>query len=213
MPVCRLTLTIVGAKGFVECELHLAALGIEWAFLALAHDRMIELTTSRLRMRQLAKADRDLFFLLHRDVAVMHYVSEELPDDMEIEERFESRLAAWHGNAGHWLCLTVFTLANNRAIGVTGLRLSGDNPLHAEVGYLFLPQYQGKGYGAESLRAVKNYARDIVGLVQLTATVAEDNLGSRGVLEKCGFTCNRRIPGGFRGKDKICDELIYRCEM
>ena len=143
----------------------------------------------------------------------MRYVSEELPDDREIEGRFESRLAPWHKNARHWLCLTVFTLESNRAIGVTGFKLNDDNSLHAEVGYLFLPKYQGKGYGTESLHAVKNYARDVVGVKQLTATVAGDNLGSLRILEKCGFSCNRRLPSGFGSKDKICDELIYICKM
>lgn len=163
-------------------------------------------------MRQLAKTDRDLFFLLHRNVAVMRYVSE-LPEDMEIEERFESRLAAWHKNAGHWLCLTVFILGSNRAIGITGFKLNDDNPQQAEVGYLFLPEYQGKGYGTESLRALKDYAANILGVKQLTAAVAGDNLGSLAVLAKCGFTCSRRIQSGFRSKDEICDELIYICKM
>lgn len=164
-------------------------------------------------MRQLAKADRDLFFLLHRNVEVMRYVSNEPLDDMEIGERFESRLAAWHKNAGHWLCLTVFTLGSNRAVGVTGFKLNDDNPLHAEVGYLFLPEYHGKGYGTESLRALKDYVADILGVKQLTAAVVDGNRSSLGVLEKCGFICKRRILGGFRNKDERCDELIYTCKL
>lgn len=162
-------------------------------------------------MRQLTKADRDLFFRLHRDVAVMRYVSSELPDDTEIEERFESRLAAWQKNTGHWLCLTVFALGNNSAIGITGFKLNEDSNLHAEVGYLLLPEFQGQGYGTESLHALKEYVASIPGVRQLTATVAADNLDSLGVLVKCGFTFNRRISGGFRNNDEMCDELIYVC--
>lgn len=174
---------------------------------------MLELTTNRLRMRQLARSDRDMFFLLHRNVEVMRYVSNEPLDDMEIGERFESRLAAWQKNAGHWLCLTVFTLAGNRAIGVTGFKLHDDNPQHAEVGYLFLPEYHGKGYATESLRALKDYAANTLGVKQLTAAVAEGNRNSLGVLEKCGFIRKRRIPGGFRSNDEICDEFIYTCKL
>ena len=57
----------------------------------------------------------------------------------------------------------------------------------AEVGFLFAPSAQGKGYGFESLRAVCDFALTQGNIRRLTATVTAGNIASRRLLEKTGF--------------------------
>lgn len=82
--------------------------------------------------------------------------------------------------------------ADNQTLGVTGyIHRERDC---AEVGFLFAPEAQGKGYGYESLRAVCDYAFSEGGIRRLTATVTAGNIASRRTLEKAGF----RLEGELR---------------
>ena len=57
----------------------------------------------------------------------------------------------------------------------------------AEVGFLFAPSAQGKGYGFESLRAVCDFALTQVISVWLTATVTAGKYRLKATAGKTGF--------------------------
>lgn len=71
-------------------------------------------------------------------------------------------------------------------IGVIGLNHDG------QLGYMLDPSAWGKGYATEALttylRILFNY---MPGLENIEAAVYEANIGSRRVLEKCGFIATR----------------------
>ena len=56
-----------------------------------------------------------------------------------------------------------------------------------EVGYIFNPTYQNKGYATEATKAVIRYAFNELGAHRVTAGCSPDNIGSWKVLEKCGM--------------------------
>jgi hypothetical protein len=64
----------------------------------------------------------------------------------------------------------------------------------AEVGFLFAPAAQGRGYGYESLRALCDYAFTTGGVRRLTASVTAGNEASKQLLLKAGF----RLEGELR---------------
>lgn len=151
---------------------------------------MIALTTERLSCTLITPADWPFFLMLQQHPQVMRYVADSRSED-EIRETFDSRLRPWSPGASHWLCLVVRD-AQNVAVGVTGyIHREADC---AEVGFLFAPESQGKGYGTESLRAVCDYAFNEGGIRRLTATVTVGNTASRKTLEKVGF----RLEGELR---------------
>lgn len=145
---------------------------------------MITLQTARLLCTPLSQDDWPLFLSLQQNDAVMHYVADPRGDD-EIRAAFDARLPTWSPGADHWLCLVVRERQSGRALGVTGYieRESGCG----EVGFLFSPEAQGRGYASESLRAVCDFAFRTGALRRLTATVTAGNTASRRVLEKTGF--------------------------
>ena len=74
-----------------------------------------------------------------------------------------------------------------------------------ELGYIFNPAYQGKGYCTEACKAARDHAFDVFGAHRLVAGCNPDNPASWRVLEKIGmrregvFLKNaffRRGPGG-----------------
>jgi RimJ/RimL family protein N-acetyltransferase len=66
-----------------------------------------------------------------------------------------------------------------------------------DLGFAFLPQFFGKGYGFEASMAVLDYARDHLNLGSVQAFTVEYNVASRALLTKLGMkeAGTIRIPG------------------
>lgn len=113
---------------------------------------MPELLTPRLRCSPLQLDDWSFFLSLQQDPQVMLYVADPRPQ-AAIREAFDSRLPPWTPGDEHWLCLVVRDRLTHTPLGLTGYQHHQRDI--AEVGFLFAPAAQGRGYGNESLRAVR----------------------------------------------------------
>lgn len=82
---------------------------------------------------------------------------------------------------------------SGEAIGMCGLvrraGLDGD----IDLGFAFLPEHRGRGYAIESARAVRDYAKAILGLKRLVAIVSPRNRPSIRLLERLGFRFERAV--------------------
>jgi RimJ/RimL family protein N-acetyltransferase len=67
-----------------------------------------------------------------------------------------------------------------------------------EIGYWIGKPYRRKGYAAEALMMVIDYARKNFGCETLSAYANQDNAASQAVLKKCGFTFIRGKVGEFK---------------
>ena len=88
----------------------------------------------------------------------------------------------------------------NRAIGSLGVHPSwaselpdfaaptGGPPRVKEIGYVITRAYWGRGLIPEAVRAVIEYAFEVLGLEALTVGHFPENKQSKRVIEKCGFT-------------------------
>ncbi|NIF39023.1 GNAT family N-acetyltransferase [Enterobacter sp. Tr-810] len=152
---------------------------------------MPALSTVRLTCSPLQESDWPFFLALQQHPDVMRFVAEDR-SVADIREAFVSRLAPWTPGSAHWLCLVVRDTASQTPLGVTGYIHREDDC--AEVGFLFAPSAQGKGYGFESLQALCEFAFNQGGIRRLTATVTAGNIASRALLEKTGF----RLEGELR---------------
>ena len=80
-------------------------------------------------------------------------------------------------------------------IGVCGF-VKRDTLPHADIGFAFLPQYEGRGYGLESAQAAMVYGRSTLGLKTVLAITSLDNDASGRLLEKLGFEFDKIIDSG-----------------
>ena len=62
-----------------------------------------------------------------------------------------------------------------------------------DIGYAFLPAHWSKGYATESALAVKEYAKNTIGLKRLVAISDPSNQGSIRVLEKIGLKFEKLV--------------------
>lgn len=172
----------------------------------------MELSSKRLYLRQVTVSEWPLFRALHVAPEVIRYICD-TPTESQIREKFESRLPQWLPGSEHWLCLAIFETHTNNPVGVTGLKLDSEASSTAEVGYMLLERYQGKGYGSESLQTVMSFARDVLGVHSLKGVVTAANSASCRMLEKCGFVLEHRKPDACVINGELFDDCIYKCDL
>lgn len=86
------------------------------------------------------------------------------------------------------------------AIGMCGL-LRRDTLDAPDIGFAFLPEYAGKGYGYEIASSLIAYARSAWNLDRILAITLPDNLRSLQLLKKMGFQFQRNIK--FNNEDLL----------
>jgi RimJ/RimL family protein N-acetyltransferase len=92
-------------------------------------------------------------------------------------------LAIEHGHPAGWL-----VRFEGEVIGDCGIHRPVDDAGRVEIGYGLAAPYRGRGLGTEAVVAISDWllAREDVVVVQ--ASTWADNVASRRVLEKAGFT-------------------------
>lgn len=81
---------------------------------------------------------------------------------------------------------------NQASIGIAGL-VKRDALEHIDIGFAFLPQYEGKGYGFESAAAIMEYANTSLGIKTIAGITNADNTRSIALLEKLGLRYQKMI--------------------
>jgi ribosomal-protein-alanine N-acetyltransferase len=81
----------------------------------------------------------------------------------------------------------IFDAATDQFIGLGKLELSETIATEAELGYLLLPEYWGKGFGTEIANHFMALAASTPFLNRITAIIDPANLASRSILIRQGF--------------------------
>jgi ribosomal-protein-alanine N-acetyltransferase len=139
------------------------------------------LTTGRLIVRSFRESD-------YKDLHA--YLS--LPETYRFErggpislEKAKEFVRDWAKGANFWAA----TLKeNHKLIGHVSFFPEGPEFLKTwEIGFIFNPAYQNRGYCSEASLAVMKYAFDEMGVHRIVAHCSPENIPSWKVLEKCGM--------------------------
>ncbi|WP_128543255.1 GNAT family N-acetyltransferase [Larkinella soli] len=148
--------------------------------------------TPRLLLRRLTDADADFILELLNTPSWLRFIGDRgvrNPDDA----RGYIRNGPQHSYEQHGFGLDLVALKESGTpIGLCGL-LKRDYLDHPDIGFAFLPDYAGKGYGYEAASAVIAYARTELGLEKIAAITDPDNTGSIRLLEKLGLRFRKRF--------------------
>jgi RimJ/RimL family protein N-acetyltransferase len=150
------------------------------------------LETERLILRHLSVDDARFMLELMNEPAYIRFIG-----DRKIRTIEGARISitngpiASYGRNGFGLYL-VELKETGEAIGICGL-IKRDTLEDVDIGYAFLPRFWLKGYAIESAMAVKNYARDVLGLSRLVGITDPENVGSIRVLERIGMQFEKMI--------------------
>lgn len=101
-----------------------------------------------------------------------------------------------------------FRKDDGRLVGSIGLHRTDWTQPKTEVGYWIRTSEVGRGYASEGVHALVGWALAELGAIRVELVTLEQNPGSRGVAERCGFTLEGVHRNVFRGPDGA---LRHRC--
>lgn len=153
---------------------------------------MTVIETERLALRRVTAEDAGFILELLNDPAWLRFIGDRGIRTLEgAREYISNTLAPMYERRGFGLYLTELK-GEGAPVGLCGL-IKRDSLKDVDIGFAFLPQFRGKGYGYESAAAVLAYGRKAFGLGRIVAITSPDNDGSARLLEKLGFTFERTI--------------------
>ena len=133
----------------------------------------------------------------------------EPPDEAEARANIARAARAW--DEGSWAVFRIVDAATEQVVGGVNLRL-GEYEI-AEVSYFLRGSARGRGLATRAVRLVTRWAFDELGIERIELRVHAENVASRRVAERAGFTregverASRAWPDGTRF-DSILFSLI-----
>ncbi len=164
--------------------------------------RNAPLITDRLILRRFLLDDAEFMLAIWNDPAFIRYVGDRRIRTPEAAANAlrEGILKVYDDYGYGPMC--VVAKDGGARVGICGLfRREGlEGP---DLGFALLPQFRGKGLAGEAAAAVIEHTRDILGLVTLSAIVAPQNTASVGLLDRLGFSFEKKMkmPGDAHAVD------------
>ncbi|WP_367209569.1 GNAT family N-acetyltransferase [Sphingobacterium sp. R2] len=166
------------------------------------------LHTERLTLRRADATDIPQLYRLRSDEQIMKYIPRPVatsPD--EIAEFL--RLTDEKITSNEMINWKISIKGDSTLIGTIGFYYIKPEHYRAEIGYMLLPEFQGKGYVTEAIAAVVNYGFEAMGLHSIEALVDPENIASCAVLEKCGFVREAYFKENEFYNGKFLDTVVY----
>ncbi|WP_223700445.1 GNAT family N-acetyltransferase [Sutcliffiella deserti] len=143
------------------------------------------LLTERLQLRKLTLKDAETIFLYFSNPEMTRFYGME-PFESRLEaEKFIKNFLDDYNMLFRW---GIVEKDSNRLIGTCGFHAISEKHLRAEIGYEIDVPFWGKGYATEAIKALIEYGMDTLKLQRIGANVYPENISSRRVLEKAGFS-------------------------
>ena len=148
--------------------------------------------TERLFMRQLTEDDAEFILKLMNSPSWLKYIGDRNVHTIEAAKKYlrDGSIKSYvEKGFGFYLC----TLKSDaKPIGVCGL-IKRDTLEDVDIGFAFMADYEGCGYGYESASAVMGFVENELELDRLVAITSPDNQRSIVLLKKIGLTYEKRI--------------------
>lgn len=147
--------------------------------------------TERLIIREMTTDDAAFVLELINTPKFHKYIADRGVRTVEQAERYiEERFSANYEKNGFGMLAVC--LRDGTPIGNCGF-VSRDTLPGPDIGFAFLPEYEGKGYALESARAMMQYGEKALGFADVFAITSLENESSIKLLEKLGLTFQRVI--------------------
>lgn len=147
---------------------------------------MVAEATDRLRFRRITEADAGFVFELYSTDTFKRFIADKnFQSAADARHFIVNSLAVMYATPGLGLMLAELK-ADGTPIGICGL-IKRDSLDEVDLGFGYLPDYAGLGYGQEAAYSFIEFARQTLGLQRLVAITTSDNRASINLLVKLGF--------------------------
>lgn len=138
-------------------------------------------------LEKFTSMDFDKYFKLVSNERVMAMITGRAISLDEAVKRYNSVLSnnKLHNLFGNF---KVMEISTNKFIGSALLKVEERSSTEAELGYMLLPDYWGKGIGSEIAKLLIDKAKESKQINKIIAIIDPNNIASRKILIKNGFT-------------------------
>jgi diamine N-acetyltransferase len=171
---------------------------------------MICLAGEKVRLRALEPGDVELLYGWENDTRLWEVSGTVAPFSRETLRQFieNQQYDIYHT---HQQRFVICALTDDTPLGMIDLFDFDPRKLRAGIGVVICDQEaRRRGYAAEALRLLCDYAREAIYLHGLYATVAVDNPASVQLFRSCGFTQSGILRDWSRDGDGWCDEYMFQ---
>ena len=170
----------------------------------------VELRTARLRLRPMAEADLPAFVAYRRDPDVARYQGwDEAFSAEDARALFEKLRGVAPGTPDVWFRFAIEAAAEGTLLGDCVLQVRADDPRQAEIGFTLAPGYQGRGYAAEAVGTLLDYAFTTLGLHRVVAVSDARNAAAARLLQRVGMRREAHFIQNVWYKGAWGDELSF----
>lgn len=153
---------------------------------------MAQYKTERLLIRNCRLEDAEFMFELYNSPKWIEFIGDRNIKTIEDARNYllNGVLKMYDANG---LGLYIVHLKESKIpIGICSL-IKRDYLDFPDIGFAFLPEYEGKGYALEATKATLTYSKNHLGLDRILAISLEKNIKSISLLEKLGLRFERII--------------------
>lgn len=140
--------------------------------------------TERLLIRKLTRNDINGFYKLQSNPEVLKYALGEVESFEAIEKDMNSIINRYSIADNNFWIYAIENKVNKQFLGTVAL--IKDDKGDDEIGYRFIQEFWGKGYGFEVCKGLVLHAKKLK-VKKLIAYVIDENLASIKILEKLSF--------------------------
>lgn len=144
-------------------------------------------TTGSIYLKKFSSDDFNRYFSLVNNKKVMAMITERAVPEEEARRDYDLVLEknTLHKTLGTY---QIIDRANDSFIGLAKMEITEPDAREAELGYILLPEYWGKGFGSNAAEILMGIARKESQLEKVTAIIDPGNIPSRKILMRQGFT-------------------------
>jgi RimJ/RimL family protein N-acetyltransferase len=168
------------------------------------------LETERLVLRPFEEGDLDAFFAIQSDAEVARWLYNDPRSLEETRELLGRKVAGRRFTAeDEWISAAVIERENGQLVGDMALHWVSAEHKTGELGFIFDPAHQGRGYATEAARAFLAFGFEGMGFHRMIGRAEARNTASIRVLEKLGMRREALLVENEWVKGEWQSELVY----
>lgn len=145
-----------------------------------------QLTTENFLLRKLSNDDSQEIFITRSDESVLKYL--DIPKAQSIDDAHDFIAKINKGiEQNEWIYWAISYKKDAKLLGTICLWNFFLTPLAADIGFVLLPEFQGKGIMREVVPAVLKYGFEKIHLQNICGEVSPQNTKSIRLMEHLGF--------------------------
>jgi RimJ/RimL family protein N-acetyltransferase len=169
------------------------------------------LETSRLTLRPFVEEDLEAMHAMRSNPEIVRYLYGEPSQSLdETRDSLARKIAgsAW-AKEGDWLSAAAVERESGVTVGDLAFHWVSERDRTAEIGFVFDPSHQGKGFATEAAHALVDWAFRDAGMHRVIGRAEARNVASARVLEKLGMRLEAHLVENEWVKGEWQSELGY----